>query len=189
MGDLGPFEKLLLKWGITDNCNNIRNRSWTSFFFFLDVCKINNGGCSQICKPHGTNGRVCECSKGYKLVNGSSTICEDIDECLVPGTCSQVCRNLKGDYKCECFADYTLTSQHYCKAFGAPRPELLLSMRSELRSYHLDTHNYFSVANGDQVSSPSALDFDHRNNKAYHWQLWSEDIQCLLCLWPLEIYY
>ena len=30
----------------------------------------------------------------------------DVDECAIPGTCSQICNNLEGGYKCECLSGY-----------------------------------------------------------------------------------
>lgn len=131
-----------------------------------NLCNTNNGGCSQICKPKGKMQRVCECQDGFQLVNGSKTICEDINECAVPGTCSQVCQNLKGSYKCDCMPGYMLTNQHYCKAVGEKRPALLLCMRGDLRRYELDNYHYQRIMK-DRVYSPSALDFDHRNSKVY----------------------
>lgn len=32
----------------------------------------------------------------------------DIDECLEPDTCSQVCINLAGSYKCDCTGGYQI---------------------------------------------------------------------------------
>lgn len=38
----------------------------------------------------------------------SLTLFADIDECLEPDTCSQVCINLAGSYKCDCMGGYQI---------------------------------------------------------------------------------
>lgn len=43
----------------------------------------------------------------------------DIDECENPDACSQICINLKGDYKCECYEGYEMDPvTKTCKAVG-----------------------------------------------------------------------
>lgn len=54
-------------------------------------------------------GYICNCTKGYEgnpyVVNG----CTDIDECARPEnySCRGECKNIDGDYKCDCRAGYT----------------------------------------------------------------------------------
>ncbi len=43
----------------------------------------------------------------------------DIDECDNPDACSQICINLKGDFKCECHPGYEMDPvSKTCKAEG-----------------------------------------------------------------------
>lgn len=43
----------------------------------------------------------------------------DVNECLNPGICSQICINLKGGYKCECHNGYQMDpTSGVCKAVG-----------------------------------------------------------------------
>ena len=43
----------------------------------------------------------------------------DINECVNPGICSQICINLKGGYKCECHNGYQMDpTTGVCKAVG-----------------------------------------------------------------------
>lgn len=43
----------------------------------------------------------------------------DINECMNPGICSQICINLKGGYKCECHNGYQMDpTTGVCKAVG-----------------------------------------------------------------------
>jgi very low-density lipoprotein receptor len=61
-----------------------------------DECKLNNGGCSQKCVDTQA-GFYCDCESGYQLVNNKT--CEDINECDIPGSCSQLCTNERGSFK------------------------------------------------------------------------------------------
>lgn len=87
-------------------------------FILPDVCMKDNGGCNQMCIPNASeeSGRKCECYIGFDFKDNSDTECDDIDECKIPGTCSQLCKNTKGSYKCECLPGYTLVNHRYCKA-------------------------------------------------------------------------
>jgi len=43
----------------------------------------------------------------------------DIDECAVFGTCSQICENRKGGYKCSCHTGYEWDPlDKTCRAIG-----------------------------------------------------------------------
>ena len=62
-------------------------------------------------------GAQCLCPAGERL-NGTKE-CIDIDECLVPGKCSQMCHNVKGSYYCTCASGYNQTlDKHGCKPSG-----------------------------------------------------------------------
>lgn len=55
---------------------------------------------------------------GYQLSNDSKT-CEDVNECIPPGLCSQHCFNERGSFRCHCQDGYTLEAdKHTCKASG-----------------------------------------------------------------------
>ena len=91
------------------------------FVLFTETnpCDVNNGGCSQKCvNKYREHTHACECDVGFRLSNGSTTLCEDIDECQIFGACSQHCDNTKGSYKCSCMHGYTLKDHRYCKADG-----------------------------------------------------------------------
>lgn len=87
--------------------------------FILDQesCLHSNGGCTHLC-IQGPFGAQCECPLGYRLANDSKT-CEDIDECRIPGFCSQHCYNMRGSFRCWCDIEYSLEAdQRTCKATG-----------------------------------------------------------------------
>lgn len=62
-----------------------------------DECKLNNAGCSQLCVDTQAS-YYCDCLKGYKLASDNRT-CEDINECEIAGSCSQLCTNGRGSFK------------------------------------------------------------------------------------------
>ncbi|GFR58418.1 low density lipoprotein receptor [Elysia marginata] len=155
----------------TDDCGNGQDES-TGICPPTDEnpCLKDNGGCAQICVPDKKNptGRRCECDAGYKLMTSSASDpgCEDIDECQIPGTCSQICTNTKGSYKCECTSGFSLVEKRYCKAVTRHNAELFLSDRNELRRYHLSSERY-SLLQEDHSSGSRAIDLDVRNGKVY----------------------
>ena len=49
----------------------------------------------------------------------------DINECEIPGICSQVCRNTKGSFKCSCLEGYVLDLDgRKCRSSGKYAPFL-----------------------------------------------------------------
>lgn len=51
----------------------------------------------------------------------------DIDECENPETCSQICINQMGGYKCDCEEGYQMDpATHACKAIGQYDPPQLI---------------------------------------------------------------
>ncbi|XP_059150257.1 fibrillin-1-like isoform X2 [Physella acuta] len=61
---------------------------------------------------------ICRCRPGFSHNNVS--VCEDIDECKLRNDgCSQICKNVKGKYNCECFDGYILAAnRHDCVLFS-----------------------------------------------------------------------
>ncbi|XP_068234569.1 very low-density lipoprotein receptor-like isoform X2 [Palaemon carinicauda] len=120
-----------------------------------DECLEDNGGCAQLCVDTPA-GHFCKCSKGYMLVNG--TQCEDIDECMEPGICSQVCWNLKGTFKCECVAGYSRDPHNprHCKAMEG-HASLLFAHFTDIRKISLDHQEITAIVN--ETLGSTALDF------------------------------
>ena len=69
-----------------------------------DWCQLQS--CDKHCETgciKTPSGPQCFCKEGYKLKEDESS-CEDINECLVFGSCSQsgLCENKDGGHDCSC---------------------------------------------------------------------------------------
>lgn len=95
----------------------------------------------------------------------------DVNECTIPGTCSQQCENVKGGYKCSCIKGYILDPKgRYCRAEGR-EPYLLFANRHDLREIRLDSGDYRAVV--AETRSAIAIDFDYAGGYVY----WSDVAQ------------
>ena len=52
-------------------------------FFKVDICKINNGGCEQLCISVNDSTTRCKCNKGYSINIANPTKCDQIQEMLL----------------------------------------------------------------------------------------------------------
>ncbi|XP_076061029.1 low-density lipoprotein receptor-related protein megalin isoform X2 [Oratosquilla oratoria] len=90
-----------------------------------NLCSVN---CIQT-----PNGAECVCKKGEELMEGSETDCADIDECKVPGMCSQVCTNSKASFSCSCVEGYLLdANKRFCRADDHKEAFLVISNRRSI---------------------------------------------------------
>ncbi|XP_033127863.1 low-density lipoprotein receptor-related protein 2-like [Anneissia japonica] len=170
-----PFSCQIGEWGCEDNvcisltsvCDGMpdcTNGEDESPLCNEQSCSTNNGGCSELCfqTPFGAQ---CGCSEGYELVN--STICEDIDECMPLGHCSQNCTNYKGSFDCQCESTYILNPDgRTCKAQNSSDAYLIISNRNQLirMNIHQDTAG---VIVNDQTNIV-ATDFDYQTARLYY---------------------
>ncbi|XP_050403401.1 very low-density lipoprotein receptor isoform X2 [Patella vulgata] len=132
-------------------------------------CSTNNGGCYQKCVNLYPGNHRCECHKGFELSPNSTTFCQDIDECQLVGSCSQLCTNFKGGYKCHCTEGYTLVHEKYCRANDGSA-ELLLANRKDLRRINIENNKkpvYELLVEDEKVECAISVDYDIRSNKVY----------------------
>lgn len=99
----------------------------------VDACKTNT--CIHECKETPL-GPLCLCPLGER-VNGST--CTDVDECLSPHSCSQLCFNTKGSFKCSCHHGYLLENRSHCKAVNRSDAYLVISNRRSILVANLNT--------------------------------------------------
>ncbi|KAJ7345792.1 hypothetical protein JRQ81_001742, partial [Phrynocephalus forsythii] len=65
---------------------------------------VNPCGDDAYCNKTKTS-LFCQCKPGFQR-NRRNWQCEDINECLIFGICSQLCINVKGSYRCTCEKNY-----------------------------------------------------------------------------------
>ncbi|ESP00656.1 hypothetical protein LOTGIDRAFT_112161, partial [Lottia gigantea] len=135
--------------------------------FNFDPCEDKNNRCNQVCVNDYQGGYICQCHKGFKL--NTTTECIDINECETPGTCSQLCTNTKGSFKCSCEEGYMLDENKHCRVDGKG-PQLLLANRKDLRRIDIADQRKFDyslLVKDASVECAIAVDYDIRNNKVY----------------------
>uniref|UniRef100_H3AUQ7 Si:dkey-163f14.6 n=1 Tax=Latimeria chalumnae TaxID=7897 RepID=H3AUQ7_LATCH len=83
----------------------------------ITPCSVNNGGCSQICKPNHLKQAECSCWEGFEQLEDERT-CMDKDECAVNnGGCMHHCDNTLGSYRCYCEPGFQLEKdRRSCRA-------------------------------------------------------------------------
>ncbi|KAK2101971.1 hypothetical protein P7K49_019638 [Saguinus oedipus] len=84
----------------------------------LTSCTANASICGDEARCVRTEkAAYCACRSGFHTVPGQPG-CQDINECLRFGTCSQLCNNTKGGHLCSCARNFMKT-HNTCKAEGA----------------------------------------------------------------------
>uniref|UniRef100_A0ABD2WAW8 EGF-like calcium-binding domain-containing protein n=1 Tax=Trichogramma kaykai TaxID=54128 RepID=A0ABD2WAW8_9HYME len=88
----------------------------------------------------------------------SATGLDDINECLEPDSCSQVCKNTIGGFECSCVSGYLRDPKNdrRCKAIEG-HASLLLSKRNDIRKIALDRKEMTLLVNNTKFAV--AIDF------------------------------
>ncbi|XP_056151063.1 thrombomodulin-like [Lampris incognitus] len=61
----------------------------------------------------------CECPDGYiRDTRNGTSMCVDIDECVIERQCDHTCTNTYGSYKCSCDEGFELIEGYLCKSNG-----------------------------------------------------------------------
>ncbi|XP_041433100.1 low-density lipoprotein receptor-related protein 2 isoform X2 [Xenopus laevis] len=157
---------------VCDNTPDCPNGADESPLCNQESCADNNAGCTHQC-IQGPFGAQCTCPEGYRLSNDSKT-CEDINECMTPGFCSQTCYNERGSFRCYCEDGYILEPNgRTCKAAGSANLLLLVASRNQIIADNITTqaHNIYPVIRDGRTIV--AIDFDSVTNRIF----WSDITQ------------
>ncbi|XP_043939564.1 prolow-density lipoprotein receptor-related protein 1 [Protopterus annectens] len=113
----------------------------------------------------------CTCKNGFQQVPGQS-YCDDINECMKFGVCSQLCNNTKGSHVCSCAKNFVKV-HHTCKAEGSDQQILYIADDNEIRSiYPFNPNSAYELAlNGDDSVRIDAMDVYIKINKIF-WTNW-----------------
>ena len=95
----------------------------------------------------------------------------DVNECLIPGTCSQRCVNRPGGFKCACLKGYLNDPRDRtrCRA-SEGHASLLFAHKSDIRRVALDRGNFdlTTIVNGTRSSC--AVDYVFKTGMVF----WSD---------------
>lgn len=125
---------------------------------FNQTCP-DNSHCEQIRHSNNSIETSCVCDQGLQW-DAAAGYCKAIDACERRETCSQICVNVDGGYRCECYPGYTIENNTYCRASGKP-VMLYYANRYDIRRLTTDTLT-MSIMVGETQSSV-ALDFDYED--------------------------
>lgn len=82
---------------------------------------------------------MCHCGMGYKR-NLTLFNCDDVDECKIFGTCSQLCKNLHGSYECQCVDKFHLSADNKtCVANSNESSWIYFSTEYGLYKYNVES--------------------------------------------------
>ncbi|XP_069676734.1 low-density lipoprotein receptor-related protein 1 isoform X1 [Periplaneta americana] len=116
--------------------------------------------CAHGCRP-SLSGPLCFCPEGQQP---NKSLCVDSDECLIDGSCDQLCTNKNGSFDCRCVPGYEKNGTS-CTAINVPSDEpasIVFSSTADIRRIHLNGSSY----PGNSSLTPLqtlALEFNHRN--------------------------
>uniref|UniRef100_A0A8D2LBK3 Prolow-density lipoprotein receptor-related protein 1 n=1 Tax=Varanus komodoensis TaxID=61221 RepID=A0A8D2LBK3_VARKO len=134
-------------------------------------CHTNVTMCGNEAKCIQTPSSVyCTCRSGFQKVADKNS-CEDINECLNFGVCSQLCNNTKGSYMCTCAKNFMKTSVGCLP--GSEYQILYIADDNKIRSMYLFNPNsaYEPAFQGDENVRIAAMDVYVKGNKIY-WTNW-----------------
>lgn len=65
---------------------------------------------------------------------------EDINECSIPDSCDQICKNIPDSFECSCVTGYELVNKTICKAINGEYDFVLI-----VNHFFFSTHLYINV--------------------------------------------
>lgn len=120
--DFESDKHILFNYYVYELLTNTLSISPTSFsfspLFVVDLCTMDNGGCSHNCTIAPGEGILCSCPAGMELGTDNKT-CQIQSFCAKHLKCSQRCVQEKATVKCACYEGWALgPDSESCKSTG-----------------------------------------------------------------------
>lgn len=161
-----------LRCNMFDDCGDGSDEEDCSIDPKLTSCATNASMCGDEARCVRTEkAAYCACRSGFHTVPGQPG-CQDINECLRFGTCSQLCNNTKGGHLCSCARNFMKT-HNTCKAEGSEYQVLYIADDNEIRSlFPGHPHSaYEQTFQGDESVRIDAMDVHVKAGRVY-WTNW-----------------
>ncbi|XP_058529110.1 prolow-density lipoprotein receptor-related protein 1 isoform X2 [Ochotona princeps] len=161
-----------LRCNMFDDCGDGSDEEDCSMDPKLTSCATNASICGDEARCVRTEkAAYCACRPGFHTVPGQPG-CQDINECLRFGTCSQLCNNTKGGHLCSCARNFMKT-HNTCKAEGSEYQVLYIADDNEIRSlFPGHPHSAYEQAfQGDESVRIDAMDVHVKAGRVY-WTNW-----------------
>uniref|UniRef100_H3BGS9 Prolow-density lipoprotein receptor-related protein 1 n=1 Tax=Latimeria chalumnae TaxID=7897 RepID=H3BGS9_LATCH len=161
-----------LRCNLFDDCGDASDEDPCQKDAKLHNCHSNITMCGDEADCKQTASAVyCTCKSGFQKIPDKNK-CEDVNECLRFGICSQFCNNTKGSYLCTCAKSYVKT-HHTCKAEGSEHQILYVANDNEIRSIYPFNPNsaYEQAFQGDENVRIDAMDVYIKGNRIF-WTNW-----------------
>lgn len=113
-------------------------------------------------------GALCMCPTGYETSNATNfKKCEDIDECKLERSCSQLCANYRGGYSCACTTGYARVDGKYCKAVTRDVAKVFVTNGDSLLMTDLEGKRVRAFRDRQRMRRLTAFDFHNSTGRIY----------------------
>uniref|UniRef100_A0A0D9ZIS2 Protein kinase domain-containing protein n=1 Tax=Oryza glumipatula TaxID=40148 RepID=A0A0D9ZIS2_9ORYZ len=119
----GSGESASVQWAVA---NLTCQEAWQNKSGY--ACVSINSTCLAVNSADGYIGYRCECMPRFQGNPYVQNGCQDIDECMIPGSCKGVCHNIVGSYHCMACPDRTQYDTTTMQCISTKRQNLILGI-------------------------------------------------------------